>query len=475
MSNLIFHSSFDKIAAPPTIKPCDMKKIFFVSLIVIFTALVASYFALANSAYQGSAFAAKNLCSGIFISKMPAQTLIDQAITPASSVFSFLSYKVDKQNKTVQTRLFGLYKRSAQFRPQLGCTLLARGETSLPKNIFSGIKKPPLNNQNKIETVNTSEKLKQAVDLAFAENDSRGAKNTKALIVMHHGKIIAERYAKGVDATTPLLGWSMTKSISNMLIGILVRENKLDINQPAAIAEWANDERSSITVNNLLHMSSGLAFNEYNGLNTDVAQMLTQQSSAGHFAANKPLLHPPNQHWSYSSGSTNILARVIHEHLGGHLQHSQQFAYKELFEPLDIQNAYLEPDPSGVFIGSSFLYLTTRDWAKLGQLMLQDGVWRGQRLLPPGWVNYSVTPAKTNHLNKFGAHFWLNKNPNNPEKQRTWPDVPEDAYAMNGYQGQHVVIIPSKQLVIVRLGFTPRPARPGMNKLLNKIIQMVNS
>jgi hypothetical protein len=218
-----------------------------------------------------------------------------------------------------------------------------------------------------------------------------------------------------------------------------------------------------------------LEFNETYGMNTDVTQMLTAETDAGAYAASKPLIHPPGEFWDYSSGTTNIIARIIQQKVGGTLPAMHAFVRRELFNPLDIHSAYFEPDPSGVLVGSSFLYMSARDWAKLGQLMLNQGTWRGQQIFTEQWAEYSVTPAETNKRNEYGAHYWLNLDPDDSSRQRTWPDVPSDAFSMNGYQGQHVVIIPSQQLVVVRLGFTPRPARPGMNAILSQIITAINS
>ena len=450
-----------------------MKKIIIIIVGILLAAFIAAYLGLKETGLQGSAFTAKNICSGVFVSQLPAATVFEQAVVPASPPLGLASYTVDDSKQIVTTRLLGLYQRAAQYRAGLGCTLIPVGEEALSVSrvrLRAGSASGDESTNLEIGDTLLAAKLERALDTAFSENDSRGLKNTKAVVVLHAGKLVAERYAANIDFESPLVGWSMTKSITNMLVGILVRQGKLNVNDPAPVSEWANDERKSITLNDLLHMSSGLEFNETYGMNTDVTQMLTMQANAGAFAASKSLIHPPGEFWDYSSGTTNIIARIIHQTVGGDLAASQQFARTELFHPLGIHNVFLEPDPSGIFVGSSFLYLSARDWAQLGQLMLQDGVWRDQRILPEGWVEYSVTPATANKDNEYGAHFWLNLDPTDANKQRRWPDVPTDAYSMNGFQGQYVVIIPSHQLVVVRLGFTPNPVRPGMNQLLSDII-----
>ncbi len=457
-----------------------MKKILAFLSVIVTSLLMVAYFVLAPVGYQGSGYTAKNLCSGVFVSGLDPDTVMQQAILPASPPLVLARYSIDKDKQRVSASMLGLYRLQAQYRKQLGCTLIPLGEdelqaVDLPEYPASSEDAQfQFADEGQQSSLVDQEALSAAIDYAFAENDSRGKKNTKAVLVLHRGLVIAERYAEGVNQDSPLLGWSMSKSITNMLVGVLVKEGRVSLDQPAPISEWKEGERSTITVNNLLQMSSGLEFNETYGMATDVSQMLTTETDAGAFAASKPAIHPPGEFWSYSSGTSNILARMVFQQAGGDLASSYRFYQENLFQPLAINNAVFEPDASGVFIGSSYLYASTRDWAKLGQLMLQKGQWQGQQILPDNWMNYSITPASANSDNEYGAHFWLNLDPDDSTKQRTWPDVPAEAFSMNGYQGQHVVIIPSQELVVVRLGFTPRPARPGMNELLSKIINSLN-
>ncbi|MCP3673628.1 MAG: serine hydrolase, partial [Gammaproteobacteria bacterium] len=315
------------------------------------------------------------------------------------------------------------------------------------------------------------------IDQAFSETEVSGKRNVKAIGIVYKGKLIAERYANGVDSKTPLLSWSMAKSVTNLQIGLLVKSQKLALYEPATVPQWNNSEdpRSKITLDQLMRMSSGLEFNETYGINTDVSSMLSVEDNAGAFAANKPLEFAPDTHWSYSSGTTNILTGIIKRAVGGDFQHYYQYAQKELFQPLDINNAIMETDASDTFIGSSYFYASARDWAKLGQLMLQNGQWNGEQLLPENWVEYSTTPTKTSDDNQYGAQFWLNNNPTSPNKRRKWPDVPEDAYYMGGFQGQYVVTVPSKELVVVRFGFTKPGTDRGINELINNTIKAIGT
>ena len=458
-----------------------MKKILSAAIVILVTLFTIAYFALADIGYQGSAYAAKNLCSGVFVSQLPADTVLQQAIIPASPPLALASYSIDRQNKLVKASLLGLYPRRAQFRSGLGCTLIPRDVGLLPPVALPSIANSVSNADVAVATrddtaSNTKlqgydqQALSAAINFAFAENDERGHKNTKAVVIMYQGELIAERYADNVTAGTPLTGWSMTKSVVSLLCGIMVREGKLHLDAAVPVSEWQGDDRRLITLDQLLHMSSGLEFNETYGIATDVTQMLTAENDTGAFAAGKPLVYTPGTFWAYSSGTTNIISRMIQQQLGGSLEDLWAFTQEELFQPLGVTSAYFEPDPSGVFVGSSFLYMSARDWAKLGQLLLNKGHWLGREIVSADWVDYSITPAPANDNNDYGAHIWLNRDPDNDNRTRTWPDVPTSAFSMNGYQGQYVAVVPTHNLVVVRLGFTPLPARAGMNEFLQQVI-----
>lgn len=425
-----------------------------------------------RAAYEGSGFSAKYLCSGVFISGYDPATMLEEAVIPASPMLNWVGYNVDYSARTVTADFFGHYPRQAVFREQLGCTLrpLQGSMTEPAQPLINSVPETPLPRWHEPEAARFDQHLiQQALDKAFAEDSMFGSKHTKAVVVLHQGKILAERYASGIEGTTPLMGWSMSKSVTNLLTGILVQQGKLTLNAPAPVTEWQTDERRQITLNHLLRMNTGLQFEEKYGRNSDVARMLTFETDTGAFAASKPLAHPVGTHWYYTSGTSNILARIVFQHTGNRIDSTWQFMHEQLFAPLGIRSAHFEPDASGVFVGSSYLHLSPYDWARLGQFCLQDGVWNGQRLLPEGWMRYSTTPTQEDPERKFGAHFWLN--PDNDDQP--WPDLPADIYAMKGYQGQRVMIVPSDDLVVVRLGFTPSPTPAGMNELVRDLIRAV--
>ena len=281
-------------------------------------------------------------------------------------------------------------------------------------------------------------------------------------MALHKGSIVAERYRPGITADTRLLSWSMGKSFTNALVGLMTGDGLLDIHAPMDIPQWKNDNRSAITLNDLMQMQSGLEWNENYGNRSDVNLMLHREEDMGLFALSKPLMVKPGTHWYYSSGSTNIIMRYLR---GKFASDTEFWSYirSRLFSPLSIRNACFEPDMTGTPVGSSYLYVTARDYARFGQMFLDDGCVAGERILPEGWVDYSVTPASDSQ-GGYGAFFWLNQN-------KSCPDVPEDMFSCQGHDGQEIYIIPSQDLVVVVLGYSPKPDRViDFNALLRDII-----
>jgi len=244
----------------------------------------------------------------------------------------------------------------------------------------------------------------------------------------------------------------MAKSVMNALTGVLVGMKLLALDAPVPIPAWqqAGDARAAITLDHLLHMSSGLAFDErMTGPRSDVVQMLFQQADTSAFAIDKTLRDRPGTHWDYSSGTTNILARVMRNVLPA--SEYSSFPRRALFDRIGMSSAVLETDAAGTFVGSSYMYATARDWARFGLLYVQDGVWNGERILPEGWVKYSFSPAPADPAHHYGAHFWLQV----PDGYAgADPHVPLPAFHAAGHEGQFVTIVPSRELVIVRLGLT---------------------
>ena len=298
-----------------------------------------------------------------------------------------------------------------------------------------------------------SPKLEAALDRVFAETAQPPYRRVKAIVILHDGKLVAERYAPGYNADTPILGYSLAKSVTNALIGILVRQKKLSVEQLAPVPEWRNpsDPRHAITIDQLMRMSSGLAIEESDSGLDPVSRMLFLEPDMAGFAARAHLKAAPGTQWEYTSGKTLILSRIIRDAVGGRAEDVREFARKELFEPLGITTATIEFDSAGTPVGSIYVFASARDWARFGELYLNDGVVNGRRILPEGWVNYSAEPT----LNQdYGAGFWTNHGAHGDAADRIEAAMPEDAFYGSGNLGQRVVIIPSQGLVIVRLGLT---------------------
>ena len=403
-------------------------------------------------------YAAKNLASDVFVSgREPADV---EALDLHFSFIKFTRNKVDFENKTVTSRfLWG--KSVAAYRDGYGVTLL-RGKKAAELQAQKYPLAPEAEGPDCLEPGDSALTARLA-PIAKALVDDHAYNGTPfAFVVLHEGKVVAERYREGITARTRLLSWSMAKSFTNALAGVMTGDGMVDIYAPTGIPEWQGDERAAITLNDLMQMQSGLEWNEDYGNRSDVNLMLHREKDMGLFAIDKPLEHKPGTFWYYSSGSTNIVMR----YLRGKFASDQEFLtyYRErLFAPLGIRNAVFEPDMSGTPVGSSYLYITAREFASFGQLYLGDGVFQGRRILPEGWVDYTVTPA-SDSKDGYGSFFWLNKD-------KFWPDIPEDMFNCQGHDGQEIFIIPSKDLVVVVLGYSPKPDRVvDWNALVKDII-----
>lgn len=427
-------------------------------------------------------YSAKMVCSAIFIT---GQTLSEAlADFPDNPIKGLLRIHVDYDQQSVAASILGLSERRAVYRDGYGATLVPPQANLAPlpplKAFPSGDTSQPEQFWPKGETVNLDElpaninreKLQTALDRAFSEPDPELRRRTRAVVIVYNDRIVAERYAPGFTKDTPLLEWSMSKSVTNALVGILVKRGKLFLDMIAPVPEWSEtqDARHKITIDQLLRMSSGLEFEEeYGDLTSDAVQMLYVQRDMAAFAARKPLIHPPDSIWYYSSGTANILSRIV-SHAIGSDEDYVNFPRQYLFGPLGMSSVVFEPDGSGTFIGSSLLYASARDWARFGLLYLNDGVWKGKRILPEGWVTYSTTPTPNAPLGQYGALFWLNAGERNNPSNKRWPTLPQDIFYCDGHDGQHVVIVPSYDLIIVRLGLSQKAGAWSLGDFLADVL-----
>lgn len=301
-----------------------------------------------------------------------------------------------------------------------------------------------------------------ALSTAF-DNTFNDTAKTRTALVLYRGHVIAERYDEGFTKNTRILGWSMTKSVLATLYGIMEYQGKLSINDPVPLPSWQNDERKDITLNHLLRMQSGLAWEEDYSTISDVTRMLFSDSNMAVAQSTKNVVAPPTEIWNYSSGTSNLLSGILRTKFLNY-QMYLNYPYKSLIDRIGMHSMLLETDLAGNFVGSSYGWANTRDWGKFGLLYLNKGDWNGTQLFDPSWVSYVSTPTK-NSNGTYGAHFWLNA-------EGKYPDVPRDLYSANGYQGQYVFIIPSKDLVIVRTGLAEEPEFDA-NNFLSEIIAAI--
>lgn len=413
-----------------------------------------------------SGFSAKSVASGHFIDNR-SQELIEKGDNDIEMI-DLAKNKIDDVGKLATASVYGLKERKAIYREGLGATLINDNfDFSKPYEVpkrtkFSTNLSFPYGNDEPKDTVFSNIdyiKLNTAVANAF---DKKGQKNkrTRSVIVIYKDKIIAEKYDTDFNKNSKILGWSMTKSITATLFGILQKEGKIDINKPVPIAEWKNDNRKNITINDLLHMNSGLEWEEDYTKISDVTKMLFLAEDMSQSQLIKPAQFKPNTHWNYSSGTTNLLSGILRKQFKTH-QEYLDFWYSALIDKIGMNSMIVEIDMAGNYVGSSYGWATTRDWAKFGLLYLHKGNWNGKQLFDENWAKYVATPTDGSK-GDYGAHFWINAGGH-------YPDAPKDMFYCSGYQGQMIAIIPSFDLVIVRMGLT-EDAKFDFNELLKEIV-----
>ena len=413
-----------------------------------------------------SGFSAKSMASGHFIDHR-SQEMIEKGDNDIEMI-TLAKNKIDENRKFATASVYGLKERKAIYRKGLGATLINDDfDVSKPYEVPKRIKLtnnlpfPYGNNASKDSVFANIDyaKLEKAVANAF---DKKGElnKRTRSILVIYKDKIIAEKYDTGFDKNSKILGWSMTKSITATLFGVLQKQGKININKPAPILEWAKDERSKITIANLLNMNSGLEWEEDYTKISDVTQMLFLDADMSKSQIDKPLAGKTNATWNYSSGTTNLLSGILRKQFQTH-QEYLDFWYSDLIDKIGMNSMLVETDMTGNYVGSSYGWATTRDWSKFGLLYLHKGNWNGEQLLDENWVKFVATPTNTSN-GRYGAHFWLNAG-------GYFPDAPRDMFYCSGYQGQMVAVFPSHDLVIVRMGLKEDPEF-DFNGLLSGVV-----
>jgi len=420
----------------------SMKKTVSILLSLIILLGIVFYLIIYPKLEIVSGFNAKILCSCHFITGLDQERIENEDL--GFSLLWLASNEIDKKQKRVHSQVLGMHKKTAVFREGFGCALVNQSD---PEDVQK--------QSNSLDGVSYSKEIwpekqitgtpdvQKALQSAF---DSTADKNllTRAVVVIKNGELVGEAYAPGIDQRTPLLGWSMTKSITSVLAGILSRDDKLDRESSIPFESW-DDERSEITWEQALNMSTGLKWEEDYGNVSSATKMLYSSDDMGKSAASWPLEYEPGKHWEYSSGTTNIIARELSTFFNKKEEYLL-FPYSELFSKVGAKTFLIETDAAGYFVGSSYGYASARDWAKLGLLMLNQGNWYGEQIIDTSWVDFCREPVSDSD-GQYGGHFWLNRG-------NTFEHYSSEAYWMSGYQGQQVAIHPEKNVVIVRLGIT---------------------
>lgn len=404
-----------------------------------------------------TAFAAKGMCSSVFLAEKSPERVSaeDLSFFP----ISLAKFKIDYEEKSVTATVFGLGKRKVVFREGLGAVIvLDKPEEELRADSFN-IPDPgysqdtipwPLGDvmPGSLPAGVDYDKLNNILDEAVDAPGIEPFKKTLGVAVIYDNVLVGEEYLEGYDEFTKFHGWSMTKTVTGALAGALVMEGKLDMKAPTGIAEWAGDHRKNITVENIFHMSSGLDWIENYFTISDATVMLMQSDDMFASVIACEAAHEPGSYWNYSSGDANLLSGLIRRSIGDDDAY-HGYAYSRLFHRIGMLNTVVETDANGLFVASSFSYGSTRDWARFGLLFLNNGIFEGDTVLAPEWIKYMKTAAPASN-GTYAGTFWLKE----PKVENELKDVPDDLFFADGFLGQRVYIIPSKKLVVVRMGYS---------------------
>jgi len=417
-----------------------------------------------------SGFSSKSVASHLFLAGR------DQAFTEKEDnnipSMELATNEVDEISKAVNSTALYIKTRKAIYRDGVGVVLLPEkvaikqatylkpNRDKTPKN-----KIYPYGNIKQMDTIFQNinyKKLENAVTNSFVDTELE-IKKTRSVLVLYKDHVIAEKYANGFDEKSLFLGWSMTKSVTSAVLGAMEKQDLVDLNQTELFKEWRDDDRKNISLKNLLNMNSGLEWEEDYSKICDVTKMLFIEPDMSSVQKEKSATGLQNESWNYSSGTTNMLSGFIRNQFISH-QEYLDFWYSALIDKIGMYSMLIETDYSGNYVGSSYGWATARDWAKFGLLYLHKGNWNGEQIINESWIDFSKKP--TNGSNGvYGGHFWLNAG-------SKFPDVPKDMFSCNGYQGQYVFIIPSKDLVVVRTGLKENPDF-NVNNFLNDIISSI--
>lgn len=431
--------------------------------------IAAFFWALHGAANIGVGYSAKQLCSGVFVSQLPAEFVLEKDILPRMATVAgmdrFVEAEVGDREATVNILTASA---TATYRDRYGCTLHGQRLKETVAEASSendGVRMAPA-----VQYVSGDPAIEQAVDALFAE-PAEGGRNTLAVLVMHKGEVITERYAAPVGPRTRLQGWSMNKSLMASYVGIQVGRGLMDLSLPVKgrvdelgpASKITDGVAPEMTLKHLMTMASGLDFDERYLPGDDVTEMLYGGVPMWQVPLVKGQRVPPGEEFVYSSGDTNVVSYLWQSTLRA--ESYVDWVDREVNERLALDDPILEPDISGVQVGSSFAYMTTRDWARYGQWWLD--AWHGRdALLLQDWQRLAVTPSDTADF--YGLSFWLNT------RLSDYPDLPANTFHAGGNSGQFVVVVPEAELVMVRLGLTLNESAVGLAEPFAAIYQALS-
>lgn len=424
----------------------------------------------------GAGYSSKIVCSNTFLAhRDPARVLAVDVQAPGNPLLHYFNLSENAQTRAVRSAFLQLIGTTfAVDRPGLGCAVTPDGDR-VRAEAHSAPPAPGPSQSAQPWPQGEGGPTNPDAGVAAILNDAQfPGPGFRAIVVVHNGRLVGERYAPGFGPKTPLVGWSMTKTVTAALVGTVVKAGRLGLDQNALLLKWADDARRNITVRELLAMSSGLAFNEDYGDVSDVTRMLYLEPDMAEFAASKPLVADPGTRFNYSTGTPVILSRVWQNAIGNE-RAALEWPRLALFGPLGMGTAVLETDEAGTFAGGSYLYASARDWARFGQMLLQNGEWDGNRILSADYVAMMHSPAPTDAAYGQGL-LWMDGPANDI---RAGDDaqygLPEDAYWLLGHDGQSTAIVPSANLVVVRMGLSPAKLNYRPQRMVAALIKALNA
>lgn len=441
-----------------------------IAIVVIVVSGGIGYLLLAPPALLrvANGYASKIVCSNVFIAGRDANAVLAEDVqAPGNPILRFISIDVDQAAKTVTARLFGFVAPvTSIYREGLGCAAVPDGNLERAAAVAAAnVPAAPAPGGELWPQGNRVEREAEAGLSEVLDNDILTGPNMRAVVVVKDGQIVGERYGAGFDAGTPQLGWSMTKTVNALLLGRVMMEGRIGFDDAALLPEWQNDVRAEIRLRDLLGMTSGLEFNEEYGDVSDVTRMLYLEPDMAEFAANKARTVPSGTLFNYSSGTGTLLSRIWMDRF---VDQNDALAYPRtaLFAPLGMSSAVMEADEGGTLVGSSYMYASARDWARIGQFLLQDGVWNGARLVPPGFV--TMMRASNGLAGGYSQiQAWLV----GPREETIGAaGLPAGTFWLRGHDGQSMAVIPSMGLVVLRLGLTPSSLGWGPEALVKATV-----